>query len=64
MESKHIMFKEMIMFVLITLVIYQSCMLAYFYFNDCSYQSIIMGVLLAITMMVLITNIEEVYDPI
>lgn len=64
MDSKHQMYKEIIMFVIIALTIYQSCMLAYFYFNDCSYQSIIMGIALAITLMILITNIEEVYDPI
>jgi len=58
------MFKEIVMFVIIALAIYQLCMLLYFYFNDCSYQSIIMGVILAITLMILITNIEEVYDPV
>lgn len=39
-------------------------MLGYFYFNDCQYQSILMGIMLAVTLMVLITSIEEAYNPI
>jgi hypothetical protein len=64
MESKLRIFNEIVMVAIVSLCIYQSVMLAYFYLNDCSYQSAIMGILLAITIMVLIMNIEEVYDPI
>ncbi len=57
-----VIFQEIVTFAIVSLIMYQSCMLAYFYYNDCTYQSAIMGCLLAITLLILIMNIEELND--
>lgn len=62
-ESKLSLFHKVLCWCLFSLLSYQIFMLVYFYLNSLSYQTAIMTLMVVFTLLVIIMNIEQLFDP-
>jgi len=62
-ESKLSIFHKILLCLLFSLLIYQLFILGYFYLNDLSYQAGLISLIVVFTLLVIIINIEELFDP-
>ena len=62
-ESKLALFNKVLWCCLISLLSYQIFMLVYFYLNNLSYQTTVVGLMVVFTLIVIIFNIEQLFDP-
>ena len=62
-ESKLALFNKVLCCCLFSLLSYQIFMLVYFYLNSLSYQLTVVGLMVVFTLLVIIFNIEQLFDP-
>ena len=62
-ESKLSIFHKILLCLLFSLLAYQLFILGYFYLNDLSYQTGLISLIVVFTLLVIIVNIEQLFDP-